>query len=72
MTVRKALLCAGAALAIAAGGAGAQSPSRSLGLPWDGSLAGGVRLAAESEHHFTWDPVRKRSPNRGWRRYGNA
>jgi hypothetical protein len=32
---------------------------------------GGVQLAAESEQHFTWDPVRRRSPNRGWRRYGS-
>jgi Penicillin-insensitive murein endopeptidase/Succinylglutamate desuccinylase / Aspartoacylase family len=32
---------------------------------------GGVQLAPEGEHFFTWDPVRKRSPNRGWRRYGN-
>jgi protein MpaA len=52
--------------------AGAESGSHSLGLPWDGSLAGGVQLEAEGEHFFTWDPVRRRSPNRGWRRYGNA
>ncbi len=56
----------------AAGIAGAQPASRSLGVPWDGRLAGGVRLPAESEHHFTWDPVRRRSPNRASRRYGNA
>ncbi len=41
-------------------------------MPWDGSLAGGVRLEAKGEHFVTWDPVRKRSPNREWRRYGNA
>ena len=56
----------------AAGVAGAQPGSRSLGVPWDGRLAGGVQLPAESEHHFTWDPVRRRSPNRASRRYGNA
>jgi hypothetical protein len=65
-------LCLGVALVLLAGAASAQSDgSRSLGVPWDGRLVGGVQLAAESEHHFTWDPVRRRSPNRGWRRYGN-
>ena len=60
-----------AAAALCSSVAGAQSASRSLGLPWAGSLVGGVQLAAESEHLFTWDPVRKRSPNPGWRRYDN-
>jgi hypothetical protein len=65
-------LCLGATLALVAGAASAQSSrSRSLGVPWDGRLVGGVQLAAESEQHFTWDPVRRRSPNRGWRRYGS-
>src|ERR687893_2177618 len=54
-----------------AGAASAQSPSRSHGVPWDGALSGGIQLTAESEHHFTWDPVRRRSPNRGWRRVGS-
>jgi hypothetical protein len=61
-----------AAAALCSGVAGAQTGSRSLGLPWAGSLGGGVQLAAEGDHFFTWDPVRKRSPNRGWRRYGSA
>jgi protein MpaA len=30
-----------------------------------------VQLAAEAANFFTWDPVRKRSPNRAWRRFGN-
>lgn len=30
----------------------------------------GVRLPGEGRHFFTWDPVRRHSPNRGWRRYG--
>jgi murein endopeptidase len=30
----------------------------------------GVRLPAEGRHFFTWDPVRKRAPNRAWRRWG--
>ena len=46
-------------------------PSRSLGVHWDGRLAHGVRLPADSETFFTWDPVRKRSPNREWRRVGS-
>ncbi|HEU6444260.1 MAG TPA: penicillin-insensitive murein endopeptidase [Gaiellaceae bacterium] len=67
-------LATGAVLAalLAAGGAGAQPGSRSLGVPWDGRLVGGVQLPADGEHHFTWDHVRRRSPNRAGRRYGNA
>lgn len=60
-----------ALVAVGAGTAGAAQRSRSVGLPWSGSLAGGVELRAQDEHHFTWDDVRKRSPNRGWRRNGN-
>ena len=41
-------------------------------MPWDGRLVGGVRLPAESDDFVTWDHVHKRSPNPGWRRYGNA
>jgi murein endopeptidase len=44
--------------------------SRSLGVPWDGTLVRGVQLPAAGEHFFTWDPVKKRSPNRPWRRWG--
>jgi hypothetical protein len=65
------VLCVAAALSVG-GAAGAQPASRSVGVPWDGALVGGVQLAAEGEHHFTWDPVRRRSPNRAWRRHGNA
>jgi murein endopeptidase len=35
-----------------------------------GRLIGGVRLPAEGEHFFTWDPVEHRSPDRWWRRFG--
>jgi murein endopeptidase len=45
--------------------------SRSLGAPWDGRLVRGVQLPAEGSRYFTWDPVRKRSPNRPWRRWGS-
>ncbi len=27
-------------------------------------------MLTEGRHFFTWDPVLRRSPNRGWRRYG--
>jgi Penicillin-insensitive murein endopeptidase/Zinc carboxypeptidase len=59
------------AVLLVSGVARAEPASRSLGLPWAGSLVGGVQLEAEGEHFFTWDHVRKRSPNREWRRYGN-
>jgi Penicillin-insensitive murein endopeptidase/Zinc carboxypeptidase len=59
------------AVLLVGGVARAEPASRSLGLPWAGSLVGGVQLEAEGEHFFTWDHVRKRSPNRAWRLYGN-
>ena len=41
-------------------------------VPWDGRLVRGVQLPAEGVvTYFTWDPVRKRSPNRPWRRWGS-
>ena len=49
---------------------GPPPPSRALGRPWAGRLLHGVRLPAEGPQFFTWDPVRKRSPNRSWRRFG--
>ncbi len=47
----------------------AAARSRPLGLPWAGSLEGGIPMRAEGRHFFTWDPVLRRSPNRAWRRY---
>ena len=44
--------------------------SRALGLPHAGRLVRGVQLPAEGQTFFTWDPIRRTSPNRGWRRYG--
>ena len=44
--------------------------SRALGKPNGGRLVQGVRLPNQGEHYFTWDPILKRSPSRGWRRYG--
>jgi len=45
--------------------------SRSLGKPWAGRLVSGVQLPAFGRHFTTWDPIRWRSPDRGWRRWGN-
>ncbi|HEX2046069.1 MAG TPA: penicillin-insensitive murein endopeptidase [Gaiellaceae bacterium] len=44
--------------------------SRALGSPSAGRLVRGVRLPAEGARYFTWDPLLRRSPNRGWRRHG--
>jgi hypothetical protein len=44
--------------------------SVAVGLPEAGRLIRGVRLPAEGAHYFTWDPILKRQPNRGWRRWG--
>ena len=44
--------------------------STAEGLWWAGRLRQGVQLPAEGSDWFTWDPVRKQRPNRGWRRWG--
>jgi penicillin-insensitive murein endopeptidase len=44
--------------------------SRPLGSPSAGRLLRAVRLPAHGQHFLTWDPVRKRSPNRWTRRNG--
>ena len=44
--------------------------SVAVGSPSAGRLVRGVRMPAEGEHFFTWDPVKRRSPNRAWRRWG--
>jgi murein endopeptidase len=46
--------------------------SVAVGSPASGRLVRGVRLPREGRHFFTWDPVRRRSPNRPWRRYGTG
>ncbi len=43
---------------------------RPVGKPWAGRLVRGTRLPREGQDFFTWDPARKRTPNRWWRRYG--
>ncbi len=46
------------------------APSRAVGRPWNGRLVRGVQLPAEGPDHYTWDPILKRFPSRGWRRWG--
>ena len=48
----------------------AYRPSSPEGLWWAGRLRRGVQLPADGPDWFTWDPVLKRSPDRGWRRWG--
>ena len=44
--------------------------SIALGTHSAGRLVRGVQLPAARPSFFTWDPVRRRSPNRHWRRWG--
>ena len=44
--------------------------SVAVGVPAGGRLVRGVRLPSAGRHFYTWDPVRRRSPNRSWRRWG--
>jgi murein endopeptidase len=44
--------------------------SLAVGQPAAGRLIRGGRLPSEGKHFFTWDPVKRRSPNRWWRRFG--
>jgi len=44
--------------------------STAVGTPAAGQLEAGVRLPAQGRAFFTWDPVKRRSPNRPWRRWG--
>jgi hypothetical protein len=42
-----------------------------VGLPYAGRLVRGVQLPAHGSFFTTWDPALRRSPNRGWRRWGS-
>ena len=44
--------------------------SVAVGAPAGGTLVRGVPLPSAGRHFFTWDPVRRQSPNRSWRRWG--
>jgi hypothetical protein len=69
----RVVLAIGCCLLASGGWAEAAPPqhSRSIGLPWEGRLAGGVQLLAEGDHFITWDGVFERSPNRAGRRYAS-
>lgn len=43
--------------------------SIAVGEPEAGRLIRGVRLPREGRDFFTWDPIKRTKPNRGWRRY---
>ncbi|MFN2469653.1 MAG: penicillin-insensitive murein endopeptidase [Gaiellaceae bacterium] len=47
-------------------------PSRAIGSPDAGRLAGAVRLPREGRDFFSWDWVGLRAPNRPGRRWGTA
>ena len=47
-------------------------PSRAVGLPYAGRLVRGRQLPAGGPGWMTWDPIRKRVGNRGWRRWGTG
>ncbi|MGH2980927.1 MAG: penicillin-insensitive murein endopeptidase, partial [Solirubrobacterales bacterium] len=44
--------------------------SIAVGTVSSGRLVRGVKLPASGRHHFTWDPILERSPDRRWRRWG--
>ena len=46
--------------------------SLAVGSHTAGRLVRGVRLPAQRPEFFTWDPVKRRSPNRPWRRFGTG
>jgi len=46
--------------------------SLAVGSHAAGRLVRGVRLPPERPEFFTWDPVKRRSPNRPWRRFGTG
>jgi murein endopeptidase len=47
-------------------------PARAAGLPWSGRLINGRPLPVSGPGYLTWDPILKRVPNRGWRRWGTG
>jgi hypothetical protein len=44
--------------------------SVAVGSPETGSLVRGVKFPAAGRGFFTWDPIQRERPNRGWRRWG--
>ena len=47
-------------------------PAASSPLRSEARLRDAVQLPAESFDYVSWDPVLKRTPNRGWRRWGTT
>jgi murein endopeptidase len=47
-------------------------PARAAGVPWSGRLVNGRMLPVSGPGYVTWDPIRKRVPNRGWRTWGTG
>jgi murein endopeptidase len=47
-------------------------PARAVGKPWRGRLLHGRMLPESGPGYVTWDPILKRVPNRGWRRWGTG
>jgi murein endopeptidase len=45
--------------------------STAIGVPEAGRLEDGVKLPFGGNNYFTWDPIQRESPNRGWRRWGS-
>jgi hypothetical protein len=44
--------------------------SKAVGKPFSGRLRDSVQLPAEGRDFVTWDGPKRRSPSRGWRRFG--
>jgi murein endopeptidase len=44
--------------------------STAIGTPSAGRLEDGVKVPSAGAGFFTWDPIQRESPNRGWRRWG--
>jgi hypothetical protein len=45
-------------------------PSRAVGRPWAGRLVNGEQFPASGVGFYTFDSALRRSPSRGWRRWG--
>jgi hypothetical protein len=46
------------------------TPSRAVGKPWAGRLVNGLQMPASGVGFYTFDSALRRSPSRGWRRWG--
>jgi murein endopeptidase len=46
------------------------APSIAVGKPWRGRLVRGVQLPVAGAGFLSWDALKRRWPDRGWRRWG--